>query len=76
MKELIQRVKDWYVLGPRDFYRSYIENFPSRLGLMGHSGEHGFLDMNPLPWGYAEIDYDYTDAFRRKFNRTLRKKDI
>lgn len=69
MNTLTQRLKDWYVLGPRDFYRRYVENFPKRRGLAAVSGDHGFLDMNPLPLGYAERDEDKIDAMRRRFQK-------
>ncbi len=76
MNELIQRVKDWYVTGPRDFYRRYIENFSARRNLIAVSGDHGFLDMNPLPLGYSELTREEMNATRRQFDRTARELNL
>ena len=75
MNELTQKVKDWYICGPRDFYRRYIDKFWQRTGLIAVSGDHGFLDMNPLPLGYSELTQEEMDT-RRQFDRMIKKLDL
>ncbi len=76
MSAFVQRIKDWYVEGPRDFYRRYLQNFWDRMGLVAVSGEHGFLDMDPLPLGYAEVDEDNFAAMRRIYDREIKRAGI
>ena len=73
MSDIKQRTMDWYVNGPRDFYRRYVDRFWQRAGLVAISGDQGFMDMDPLPLGHAEIDQDNLDATHRTFMRIVKK---
>ena len=73
MNELFQWVYDWYISEPRKFYKKYVHKFWQRRGLVAVSGEHGFLDMGPLPLGYTTIDDKLMEATRRRVDRAIRK---
>jgi hypothetical protein len=73
MNEALQRVYDWYICGPREFYRKYIDRFWQRIGLVAVSGDHGFLDMDPLPLGDSTLDDKLMEATRRQCDRDARK---
>jgi hypothetical protein len=69
----LQDFKDWYVLSPKDFYNKYIDKFWKRIGLTAVSGDHGFLDMDPLPLGYSEVSDEMMQATHRKFEKIAKK---
>ncbi|MBW2992541.1 hypothetical protein KY345_04960 [Candidatus Woesearchaeota archaeon] len=69
MIEPLQRIYDWYICGPREFYRKYIDRFWQRRGLIAVSGGHGFLDMDPLPLGYSVLDDKLREATKRQYDR-------
>lgn len=69
--KLFQLIHDWYVTGPRVFYEKYVDRFFQRRNLVAVSGEHGFLDMDPLPLGYSTfptLDDKMIEATRRRFD--------
>ena len=68
---VLQGIFDWYVCGPREFYRRNINNFWQGKGLLPVSGEHSFLEMSPL--GYSDLDSELGDSMRRTFDRITRK---
>ena len=69
MNKAIQIIYDWYICGPREFYKKYVDKFWQRRGLVAVSGDHGFLDMDPLPFGFSELDEKLVEATRRRFAR-------
>ena len=74
MIELLQRVCDGYMCGPRECYNKHIHKFFQRVGLVAVSGDHGSLDMDPLPLGYLTLDDKLMNATRRQFERVARQK--
>jgi len=71
--ETLQKIYDWYVCGPREVYKKYIDRFWQRKSLVATSGDHGHLDMGPLPLGYSTLDKKLMEATSRRFDRAARK---
>lgn len=65
MNYLTLRVKDWWILGPRMFYKKYMEGYFQRMGSIAMTDDHGYL-TEPLPLGYHDEDKIEFEAKERK----------
>jgi len=62
-------------MGLGEFYERYVDRFWQRIGLVVVSGDSGFLDMEPLPLGYANFDINdrLLESARRQFDKVAER---
>jgi len=79
MNEVLQRVCDWYVLSPREFYRKHLENFWERRKIENipiSTSDCGMMietELELLPLGYSLEDETFIQARRRTVDIFLEK---
>tara|TARA_Y100000310_G_scaffold335772_1_gene418640 strand:- start:4315 stop:4572 length:258 start_codon:yes stop_codon:yes gene_type:complete len=62
-----------YFLGVNTSYKMYIHRFWERIGLVAVSGDHGFMDMDPMPLGYSDITDEMMEATHRRFIKNMKR---
>ena len=68
MNKLLQGINDWYVLGPRQFYKDHFEGLGRRIILALKEGGSP-LDYDPISLNYRPVDDETLAASRRRFDR-------
>lgn len=70
MNELFQRVYDWYVTGPRQFYRQHMHELLERKNTYVLSEDCGLLEVCLLD--HPTTDQTLIEATRRQFDRAAK----
>jgi len=76
MKELLQKIYDWYITGPREYFRESMYALLTRKVEITENGDHGLepkiQEINLLPLSWSEPDNKAKRVMRRKFDRAAR----